>query len=96
MKLFINATAGAFYPVGFTGSTIPSSDLEHVTTSGFGFYGHTVVNFANNDVTAQFWVTEASDRQGTFVLGWNQDGTKIDGSVPVTVRDVAPVTIDKN
>ena len=54
-----------------------------------------MVNFNGDDVSAQFWATEAPDREGTYVLGWNQDGTEVDGSVPVIVRDVAPVELDR-
>ena len=88
---YIVDTADAFSPVGFvlSNETAPSG----AETVGFTLYGSDVVFKSGSTLQAQFWAmaTNATDE---WEIMWNVNGTSQDGSVPVTLKTIAPTAYE--
>lgn len=93
MQLYITPTSGSFTQVGFVTSTNTSLPTGAVTT-GFSWFGK---NAAYDDpsgaVNLFYWAEPVSDTDGLWRLMWNQAGTPSNGSVPVTLKNTAPLPV---
>lgn len=81
----INTKPGAFEPVKLV------SNNSDTTSSGFDFYGHDAVYWSEEEAESKWWAT-TTETDGLWILKWNVDGTNQPNSVPVVVKDRAPVT----
>jgi hypothetical protein len=86
---YIVTTADSYYPIGFLApnGTAPTG----FQTIGFTTYGTEIAFIAKSTLQSQFWASKAGVND-TWVVRWNENGAYQDGSVPVTLKTVAPTT----
>lgn len=87
---FVDNSAGAFEPAGFT-STPESAD--ELVTSGFIVFGNQLVLVDDTGALEQLWWAVPTATDGVWSLRWNVDAVTDDNAVPVVVKNVAPVPI---
>lgn len=87
---FIDNSAGAFEPAGFTTTATTGNDL---VTSGFIVFGNQLVLVDDGGSMEQLWWAVPTDTDGIWSLRWNVDTVTEDNAVPVVVKNVAPVAI---
>lgn len=87
---FIDNSAGAFEPAGFTTN---AERGDGFVTSGFTVFGNQLVLVDDAGALEQLWWALPSATAGVWSLRWNVDTVIDNGAVPVVVKNVAPVTV---
>jgi len=87
-NMMITTKAGSFESVRLLSN---SSKPSGATASGFGFYGHSAMHWGPNGAEANWWATKTGTK-GLWTLKWNADGSEQPDSVPVVIKDTAPIT----
>lgn len=87
---FVDNSAGAFEPAGFTSNPEAADGL---VTSGFIVFGNQLVLVDSSGALEQLWWALPTETEGVWTLRWNVDTVTDNDAVPVVVKNVAPVPI---
>ena len=82
---FVPGSASTSHQVGFLTDNSTATD---VVTTGFNFYGHTVIVADTTGAWQSLFYALPSSDDGVWSLNWN--ATSVSGAIPVTLRDSAP------
>ena len=90
---YIVNSDSAYEPCGFKApnDTIP----DNASTTGFFLFGKQAFWSDGSSYEAQFWA-KATGETDLYTLNWNTAGTEQTDSVPVTVKTVAPTSLERS